>query len=391
MHSADFIPFVHSTSDAHVARKYYAEAPCFRVSLHAAKKLKPALPPAAALWIDPSFDGYPECNDESDWAKYYSAFNEHAQFTDPDFLAKPDVATVRTYVSQVMNAVLAFAPKWISVPQLAHADGTSRNRINKVLADAFRVWHAKSGFSGPVILPAVFTNQKQINNKVPRDKKVKAVSAAYSASGASGIWAVDSSLADQLGTANLDTERFPGLVSLHAELRKLPNVAIHVAGPYWGLNLVLWARGLVTHPAVALGTGYRYFLAGQYAREPTKRVALAPLRRWAQDTAEFRQWLSGVIAGLSSAVPAHKELLTLQKELPKLTVTENGHKEQVARVYKAWIDQFTNLPSAGRSLALYQDLSNAYVFGQTLPELPSESGGARKPSTTARQLMLCSI
>lgn len=391
MHSADYIPFVHSSSDAHVARKYYADAPCFRVSLCAAKKLRAALPPTAPLWIDPSFDGYPEYNDESDWAQYYSTYKEHAQFTDPDFLAKPDVATVRSYVSQVMDAALAFGPKWISVPQLAHADDTSHNRINKLLADAFRIWRTKSGFSGTVILPAVFTNQRQVNNKVPRDKKLKAVFTAYSASGASGVWAVDSSLADQLGTANLDTERFPALIWLHTELKKLPNLTIHVAGPYWGLNLVLWARGLITHPAVALGTGYRYFLAGQFAREPTKRVALAPLRRWAQDTADFRHWLSNVIAGLSPAVPAHKELLTLQKELPKLSVSANGHKEQVARFYKEWLGQFTNLPPAGRSIALYQDLSNAYVFGQTLPELPSESGGARKPSTIARQLMLCSI
>ena len=59
------------------------------------------------------------------------------------------------------------------------------------------------------------------------------------------------------------------LVSFHEELQQASkDPKILVAGPYWGMNLVLWARSLVHYPAIGLGTGARYFLSGGILTQP---------------------------------------------------------------------------------------------------------------------------
>jgi hypothetical protein len=50
-----------------------------------------------------------------------------------------------------------------------------------------------------------------------------------------------------------DSIRFPALIKFHQEINaSLPREAVSVAGPYWGLNLVLWAKGIVKHPAIGI-------------------------------------------------------------------------------------------------------------------------------------------
>lgn len=386
-----YVPFVNSLSDAQIAKSLYADAACFRVQVQRVEKLRKVLPPNARLWVDSGFDAFPAPNPESEWADFHSSFAGYQLFSDPEFLGNPGWKDVCSYVNAVMAAAMASKPSWLSVPQLVHADGVGRNKVNRLLAKAYRQWADKAGYQGVTVLPAVFSNQRQLVNKVPRDKKLAIVRKCYLAAGATGVWAVDHTLQDQLGTSNFDTERFPGIIKLHEGLGKLPNLHVHLGGPYWGLNLVLWAKGIITNPAIALGTGYTYYPAGGYSKPPAKRVALSPLRRWTVDTADFRAWLATVISMLSPSTSAHSELAALQKELPKLSVSADGHKEQVARFYRAWFMQFAKLSPNGRSIALYQDLSNAYMLGQSLPDIPSEVGGAKKPSAVARQLMLCTL
>jgi hypothetical protein len=67
---------------------------------------------------------------------------------------------------------------------------------------------------------------------------------------------------------------------------------------------------------------------------------------------------------------------------------KNEARWQVAQFYKNWFDKFSALPPSGRALALYQDLSSAYVLGKTLPKLPEEEKTARSPARVAKQLML---
>ena len=386
-----YVPFVNSSSDAQIAKSLYADATCYRLQVQRVEKLRKVLPPNARLWVDAGFDAFPAPNPESEWAGFHSSFAGYQLFADPEFLQNPIWNDVYAYVSDVMAAAVASKPNWLSVPQLIHVDGVSRNRINKMLAKAFRQWADKANFQGVAVLPAVFSNQRQLVNKVPRDKKLAIVKSCYLAAGATGVWAVDHTLQDQLGTSNFDTERFPSIVKLHEGLGKLPKLHVHLGGPYWGLNLVLWAKGLITNPAIALGTGYAYYPAGGHLNKATRRVALSPLRRWTVDTPDFRKWLAEVVGLLSPSTSAYSEFAALQKELPKMDVSADGHKEQVARFYRTWFMQFAKLSPNGRSIALYQDLSNAYMLGQSLPDIPSEVGGARKPSAVARQLMLCTL
>jgi hypothetical protein len=60
-------------------------------------------------------------------------------------------------------------------------------------------------------------------------------------------------------------------------------------------------------------------------------------------------------------------------------------REQVARFYAAWLKKFEGVPQAGRSLALYQDFSSAYVLGKTLQDVPDD---VRSPSRVAEQFMM---
>jgi len=62
-------------------------------------------------------------------------------------------------------------PNWISVPQLPMLDDSSRNKINRALAKSTRVWKEARSESAELIVPVLFTNQKQILKKTERNKK----------------------------------------------------------------------------------------------------------------------------------------------------------------------------------------------------------------------------
>jgi hypothetical protein len=69
-------------------------------------------------------------------------------------------------------------------------------------------------------------------------------------------------------------------------------------------------------------------------------------------------------------------------------VIEGWQKKQIASFYKSWIARIESIPNDGRALVLFQELSTAYVLGKNLPDIPSETGRARKPWVVAQQLML---
>jgi hypothetical protein len=201
----------------------------------------------------------------------------------------------------------------------------------------------------------------------------------FTAAGADGVWAVDSSLNDQEGSGKFD-ERFPALRNFHEELnQKLPEDTITVCGPYWGMNLVIWARGAVRFPAIGLGGSYKYNIPGLKLPKGKERVALRPLRRWAITSPQLKNWLAETVAKLSPNDPARAEFAAIEKEYSKLQMPSHG-KIQIASFYKSWFDKFSSLPQAGRALALYQDLSSSYVLGKTLEKLPKEEGTAGGPN-----------
>jgi hypothetical protein len=236
-----------------------------------------------------------------------------------------------------------------------------------------------------LILPAIFTHPAQYSKKTARNPKVAQVRQCFEAANAKGVWVVDSNLTDQDGAGTLDA-RLRALIDFHQELAAtLPGNPNIVAGPYWGLNLVLWARGIVRYPAVTLGNRYRYHLSGGRAQKANIRIALDPIKRLVVAKPEIAEWLAESQNKIPTSDPAHTEFLALSEKFKSLWQGDN--RDQICRVYRKWLDTIAATPMPGRALTLYQQLSSAYVLGRTLGELPEE-GLSRRPERVAQQLML---
>jgi hypothetical protein len=391
MTTADHIPFINTEYDCQAASLYYTDAFAMRIGLESIDEIRSKLPSGPKRWVDASIDGL-HCKDLSKlndkYRPYLNKFVGYQQIADPQFQKKPDKTIAEQFVNSVLDYCYSESPDWISIPQLPITSDSDRNKINRMFADLTAQWKAKRGYSGKLILPVIFTNQAQINKKTERNKKIVSISACISAARADGIWVVDSTLNDQEGSGKFD-ERFPSLRKFHEELNeKIPQNTMTICGPYWGMNLVLWARGCVHFPAIGLGGSYKYNIPGQKLHKGIIRVALRPLRRWAICSPSLKGWLSETVAGLASSDPVRAEFTTIEKDFAKLQIAPNG-KLQIAAFYKSWFNKFSTLSPAGRALALYQDLSSAYVLGKTLKPLPDKrEGTARRPERVAQQLML---
>jgi hypothetical protein len=390
MTTAEHIPFINSAKDCTIAKLLYSDATAMRVSLESIGNTGPYLPSGPKRWVDPSIDGLHHKNLSKLSDKYIAhvkKFVGYAQVADPQFQQNPDKQIVEQFIFSVLDYCKAHAPDWISVPQLPLVNDTGRNKINRLLAEKTKLWKVKTSYAGKLILPAIFTNQNQLNKKTERNKKIASILNCFALAGGDGVWAVDSSLNDQEGSGKFD-ERFPALKNFHEELnQKLAENAVTICGPYWGMNLVLWSRGTAHFPAIGLGGSYKYNIPGVKLPKGKDRVALRPLRRWAIASPQLKNWLTDTVANLSPNDPARPEFASIEKDFSKLQISANG-KMQIASFYKNWFDKFASLPPAGRALALYQDLSSSYILGKTLKNLPNEEGTARRPERVAQQLMM---
>ncbi len=185
---------------------------------------------------------------------------------------------------------------------------------------------------------------------------------------------------------------------MHAYLKSFVKQKDVIAGPYWGMNLILWARDLCDHPAISLGTAYQYHLSGApFRRKGKSRIAIPSLKRWVVVKPELRDWLAEAIKTLSSEGKAFDNLEPVKRELDEELnnlssryhfLDEESNRNQVTRFYKEWLIKLEDVPKAGRTLALYQDFSSAYVLGKHLPTLPASGSSARRPERVAEYFML---
>jgi len=384
-----YIPFVNSRLECQIVHELYADAPVLRISLQRIGDLGD-LPQKPQLWLDPSADvlHHPRQTLSESWWKYLCQFPHADRLFSPEFLAKPDRSVVREFVRGMLEECVKHRPAWITVPQIPVTDDSSRNKINRTLAEAAGDWKRSGAFKGKLILPLVFTHARQVTYKTRRDDKVRLALDWCGKADAEGIWTVDSTLNDQEGSGPLD-KRFGKLIELQRDLfAEAGHHLILVGGPYWGMNLVLWSRGLLTHAAIGLGSSYQYRVPGRKGgRQRAVRIALPPLRRWARSSGQLRDWLREALKRLSPNDRAHKDLVALHSQYDA-TWDEDRGKKQVAAFYKRWYDLLDGVPSTGRALALYQDLSSAFVVGKALPPLPPTEQTARRPEIVAQQLML---
>ena len=381
-----FIPFLRASTDFDNLENFYSDAPLCRLTLDRDKWVS-KIRDKHRVWIDLAFDGMSQTPQNPDYVDYIKKHGDLSSLTDQTFAKSPKRATIEKQICGFLDEANALSPFAIGIPQLPQEDGTGTNKINKLLYAITVDWRNSKSSPVKLILPVIFTHQRQLNKKTDRNPKIAFIKSLLGSPGADAIWVTDHTLEDQAGTGNFDKERFPGVIELFKELKGVCNLPTVIAGPFWGLGIVLWARGLCTHFGIGLGSTYRYYLAGGMANKPKARVAIGALRRWVCATPELEQWLKDSLKIVPAGSPEAREIQDLLKHLSALLSSDTA-KRQVARVYREWIDKIAAIPPAGRGVALFQDLTSAFVIGKALPDLPDETGPARRPERVAEQLML---
>ncbi|MBN1359344.1 MAG: hypothetical protein JW993_02075 [Sedimentisphaerales bacterium] len=398
---ADHVPFVNSGNDLKRLRDYYDTPRVARIQLgNAASLSRRRIQHTCDLWMDPEIDGYHRLLKDGqawpEWEEHIRQFNNSEILADPDSVNKPNAERVRVLVYDILDKCQRFKPAWITVPQLPVIGGSTRNKMNAELAKASASWKAERGFQGKYVLPLIFTHQNQLKGKTQWAAKLKVAQRCFDAAGANIVWAVDSDLADWRGSDKF-RDRFAALVRFHTDLRERFSGAKIIAGPYWGMNLVLWARDLCDHPAISLGHGFSYRISGGFIppEPPKAMVALTPLRRLADHTDELKTWLDSVLNELHHSDEAARQFSRLRHGFAELASYDIA-RNQVAEFYGSWLRQLNSIPPSGRSLFLFQDLSSAFVLGRKLVKelgtstarLPKSEAPARDPNKVAEQLML---
>ena len=389
---ADHIPFVSNEGDCKLLRKFYSDSIRVRVSLENLKRIASKLPSESRLWLDGGIDGldnWRQTSGNKSYKEYIEQFSNVNTIGDPDFQKNPDKELVKTFVRSVMDACCKGPrkPDWLSIPQLPLRRDLKRNKMNRFLAEAAGEWKVVKRFRGKMILPIVLTHQNLVNNKTQRKVPLSLVESCYERGSAGGVWVSETSLNDQGGGEPLE-RRFKGLIQFHQELNEfLPSDSIKIAGPYWGMNLILWARGLVDYPAIGVGRAYRYYIPGGPSFHTSKdRFAIPPLRRQAVASSQLENWLKKALIRIPQHENSYAELDDLSRRYRQIRL---DWKSQLANFYKGWFDQLAEVSRNGRALALYQQLSSAYVLGKSLTDLPKkDEKTAKRPERVAQQLML---
>ena len=423
---AAHIPFVNTQRDCDVVKRHYGDSQVIRISLGSVSDVKGRLGGNMDLWIDPAIDAYhlilttnwpvrilelsPREIKEAwpvdeegkkketmklrtweNWYRVFGKFEGHRVLGSSKLWKKEHVGELVKFVEDVLNECLQHDPAWVTVPQLPLTDKKERQKVNTQLAEATSNWKSTVGFRGKLILPVIFTNQRQLNQKPIRDDKLNHAIDCYKKVGADGVWIVDSTLLDQNRSESFG-KRYSKLIEFHSLAKAMfPKGTLVIAGPYWGMGLLLWARDLCDFPAVSLGTSYAYYISCGATKQGRVRLAIPPLRRWAVAQG-LRGWLRDCARRLSPTDPFQRDFAYLLEKFDLLR-DRDAAAMQIAEFQKKWFEKIETVPQAGRALALYQDLSAAFVLGRQLPLLP-QSTLPNSPSTileagkVAEQLML---
>lgn len=408
---SDYVPFVNNKADCRTLISEYKDADICRVPLESIDGLQNLIPPNLSIWLDPSVDAYhhrlkrkwPNQNNKQ-WTehqqklwnnldKLYGNFSNYELLCEKKNWKQSNYDKIALFITELLNHCQEYHPEWLTIPQLPLLGSGGRNKINKILTRATKTWKANARFKGKLILPLIFTNQRQINSKPIRDDKLNRAVECYEEVEADGVWIVDSTLLDQHRNDKY-RNRYSKLIEFHELVKnKLPKSAIKIGGPYWGFNLILWARGLCDYAAISLGSRYSYHISADVpAGTPKFWVVIPPLRRRVVIHDELNTWIENSLKKLSADDQAYKGLQYIQKNF-KLLKSREASRKYTAQFYKYWFDKIASCPQDGRALALYQDLSTAFVMGSQLENLPADClpnipSYMRKAGKVAEQLML---
>lgn len=395
-----YIPFIRTKGERDIAEQVMEDVDLVRLSAEFITECE--LSDAWRLWIDPSFDGYDDIASRSwtsdtkqlrGWEKWIRKFPEYRA---PLSRGKATQSQLTELSQAVLSHVAKYKPYAISVPQISYDLSSDSHKINEFLARAAGDWKLGHWKRGVFILPIVITDYEVYRTKTKGwGPKLRAIERAFEASHASAVWVVHAKFNDLSGVSSRDKEEFPKLIDFHERLREtLPQRTTVIAGPYWAINLILWARGLADTPAISCGSGYRYYPPSGFRPQPKNRIALPALRRWYSATPDLGKWVREAKQKFPPRSPVRVELEQIESQFATFLGNRGRRPSmlQTARFYEAWIQQLATTTDAGRALFLYQDFSAAFVTGaqikDTLPKDGNLSVDARRPGAMAQQFML---
>jgi len=385
----NYIPFIFGDKDINLLKSQYADAKCIRLPLEKADLIK-SIPSNLKIWLDANVDIFHnKLPADNKLRKIYTKFDPDNLISDSDFQRSPDKKYLREFIFTILDHCSEYNSYLISIPQLPLIEKPNRYKINKLMLQFTAEWHEKQKYRGGWILPVIICNQSLINRKPLRNRIIEYVKKSNDIPNFAGIWVVESTLNDSQAYGTFGTKRFPNLIEFHRNLQQSvnPNIKI-IAGPYWGMNLILWARGLITHMAFGLGRGYQYFIPSGTRRMGNARIALPPLKRLVVVEQELEDWLKRAKRNIQGDQVSYMEFEDILRDFKKFQYHETAHI-QVAKFYKQWISSYDSLPPDGRALALYQDFSNAFVLGKKIKKLlPPSAKSARAPEKVVQQFML---
>lgn len=386
---ANICPFLKTKADFSLFEEFYSDADLVRVPITSSFRLTSSIRKKNKLWVDLEFDGFhPKAGARSDsWTELMAELPNFSDFRDPKFLRNPKKDKVDQFVNALLDQTDELGARYVSVPQLPHQGEFKVTRINKAMARASAEWRSKKSRSIDFILPIILT--KRDHSAHITKAFLDPIQSCFEESDAVGTWIVDESLDDQKGASTYQTERFPAMLKLSKELEKRVSARIRIAGPYWALNLVLWARGDITHPAVGIGNSYTYHITGGIPHNSSKvRLAIPNLVRWAVCGSQLEVWLHEAARKDDVNQPDKDQFLSLAALNRKVSTSsgKNAARRQIAEFYRDWIDSIESVQPDGRGVALFQQLSSAFVLGRKLKSMESENS-AKQPEKIAEGLM----
>lgn len=399
-----YIPLIRNKGDASAAQNAMPNVDVVRVPLDLLDGME--LEEHWRLWIDTQFDGFDHIFDDEEerwlestkgWHGWVQGFEGFELLTTEKNAKSASQDKIDDLVAAVLDEAAEYEPTMISVPQVAYTTGAIRHAINRKLAIAAGRWKQNYWPRGTFVLPVVFTHVDAYRTKSIADKRINAILRALDASHATGVWVSHARLDELGGVGNLKGGRLSPLIAFHENLNdQLPAKAFTCAGPYWALNLILWARGLIDFPIIGSGSQFQYSTPKpvQLLGRPKPRIALPLLRRWYPVNSELRGWIKSAKSSFAQGTDAWDELKRLESTFGTFLGSRGAvpARRQTLEFYIDWIDQIESTQKAGRALFLFQDFSNAVVNGSLIrTKLPKQSGlsaDARNPGFIAEQYML---
>lgn len=400
---SEYIAVVNANLDAELVSEYYSAAASVRLPLkRASKKLISELPKGISLWVDGGIDALHRTTGMSDsYEKYIKGFDQGGALLQDRLAGNCSKTAVSSFVKSLLVRCVDLKPKWISIPQIPFdiEKPEWKKNLNMRFIETTSEWQTDNPRSGKYMLPVILYQADAANAKMKwRNDIIMYIEWALRNCHVDGIWVVNSALHDERGSQPNQALRFPGIIALHEELRDTVSKDIRiVAGPYWAMNLVLWARRLIDNPVIGV-TGFQYFIPGGQLRASADRVAILPLLRRVKVNG-LREWLqksektlarlappASTIGGIgSSFAQAASEFGVLSRRIGRLR--GNVARKHVAYFYSDWLERIEKIAPAMRALSLRQEFSEANVVGAILSDLP-RSNQARQAGKLALQFMM---